>query len=120
MNINERFCAPELERLEKTENICDLNYSFLAIESGIKYLFKKYEFHVSNVYNALSICTCFLKVGKIQLTNCRALDSGGAGGVRAPPEFGGSEKGRGLISAYQSLAITANTSGFKKLSTALN
>ena len=49
-----------------------------------------------------------------------AVDSGGAGGARAPPEFGGSEKGRSLISAYRSLAITTNTPGFKKLSTALN
>ena len=48
-----------------------------------------------------------------------AVDSGGAGGARAPPEFGGSEKGRSLISAYRSLAITTNTPGFKKLSTAL-
>ena len=48
-----------------------------------------------------------------------AVDSGGAGGARAPPEFGGSEKGRSLISAYRSLANTTNTPGFKKLSTAL-
>ena len=48
-----------------------------------------------------------------------AVDSGGAGGARAPPEFGGSEKGWNLISAYLSLAITTNTPGFKKLSTAL-
>ena len=48
-----------------------------------------------------------------------AVDSGGAGGARAPPEFGGSEKGQSLISAYRSLAITTNTPGFKKLSTAL-
>ena len=41
------------------------------------------------------------------------------GGARAPPEFGYSEKGQSLISAYQSLAITASTSGFEKLSTAL-
>ena len=46
-----------------------------------------------------------------------AVDSGGAGGARAPPEFGCSEKGRSLISAYWSLAITTNTPGFKKLST---
>ena len=31
-----------------------------------------------------------------------AIDSSGAGGARAPPEFGGSEKGRSLISAYRS------------------
>ena len=48
-----------------------------------------------------------------------AVDSGGAGGARAPPEFGGSEKGQSLISAYRSLAITMNTPGFKKISTAL-
>ena len=47
------------------------------------------------------------------------VDSGGAGGARAPPEFEGSEKGRSLISAFWSLAITASTSGFEKLSTAL-
>ena len=34
-----------------------------------------------------------------------AVFSGGAGGARAPPEYGGSQKGRSLISAYQSLAI---------------
>ena len=32
-----------------------------------------------------------------------AVDSGGAGGARAPPEFGGSEKGRSLIFAYRSV-----------------
>ena len=48
-----------------------------------------------------------------------AVFSGGAGGARAPPEFGGSQKGQSLISAYQSLAITANTPGFEKLNTAL-
>ena len=53
------------------------------------------------------------------LTTLSAVDSGGAGGARAPPEFGGLEKGRSLISAYRSLAITMNTPGFKKLSTAL-
>ena len=47
------------------------------------------------------------------------VDSGGAGGARAPLEFVGSEKGRSLISAYRNLAITASTSGFEKLSTAL-
>ena len=50
---------------------------------------------------------------------CSAVFSGGAGGARAPPEFGGSQKGRSLISAYQSLAITTNTPGFEKLNTAL-
>ena len=34
-------------------------------------------------------------------------------------KFGGSEKGRSLISAYQSLAITTDTPGFEKLNTAL-
>ena len=48
-----------------------------------------------------------------------AVFSGGAGGARAPPELRGSEKGQSLISAYWSLAITTNTPGFKKLSTAL-
>ena len=48
-----------------------------------------------------------------------AVFSGGAGGARAPPEFGGSQKGRSLIFAYESLAITTNTPGFKKLNTAL-
>ena len=48
--------------------------------------------------------------------NFSAVDSWGAGGARAPPEFGGSEKGRSLISAYRSLAITTNTPDFKKLS----
>ena len=48
-----------------------------------------------------------------------AVFSGDAGGARAPPEFGGSEKGQSLISAYHSLAITASTSGFEKISTAL-
>ena len=47
------------------------------------------------------------------------VDSGGAEGARAPLEFVDSEKGRKLISAYRSLAITASTFGFEKLSTAL-
>ena len=45
-----------------------------------------------------------------------AVDSGVP---EQPPEFGGSEKGRSLISVYQSLAITMNTPGFEKVSTAL-
>ena len=48
-----------------------------------------------------------------------AVFSGGAGGARAPPEFRGSQKGRSLISAYQSLAITKNTPELEKLNTAL-
>ena len=52
--------------------------------------------------------------------NFSAVDSWGAGGAIAHPEFGGSEKGRNLISAYRSLAISTNTPGFKNLSTALN
>ena len=35
--------------------------------------------------------------------------SGVAGGARAPPEFGGSQKRQSLISAYQSLAITTKS-----------
>ena len=53
------------------------------------------------------------------LISASAVDSRGAGGARAPLEFGGSQKGRSLISAYQSLAITTNTPGFEKLNTAL-
>ena len=55
------------------------------------------------------------------MLNVSPVDSGGAGGARAPPEFGRSEKEQSLISAYRSLAITMsmNTPGFKKLSTAL-
>ena len=48
-----------------------------------------------------------------------AVFSRGGGDAREPPEFGGSQKGRSLISAYQSLAITTNTPGFEKLNTAL-
>ena len=48
------------------------------------------------------------------------VDSRGAGTARAPPEFGCSKKGHSLISAYRSLAITASTSGFEKLSMALH
>ena len=43
------------------------------------------------------------------------VDSGDAGGARAPPEFRCSETGGSRISAY---LITTSTSGFKKLSTA--
>ena len=49
----------------------------------------------------------------------QCIDNVGAGGARAPPEFGGSERGQSLISAYRRLAITASTSGFEKLSTVL-
>ena len=55
----------------------------------------------------------------MNVTPVSAVFSGGAGGARAPPEFWGSERGRSLISAHQSLSITASTSGFEKLSTAL-
>ena len=54
------------------------------------------------------------------ITSYSAVYSGGVGCARAPPEFGGSGKGRSLISAYQSLAITTNTPGFEKLNTALS
>ena len=47
------------------------------------------------------------------------IDSRGAGSASPLPEFGGPEKGQSLITAYRSLAITASTSGFEKLSTAL-
>ena len=50
---------------------------------------------------------------------CSGVDSEGAGGARAPPEFEGSQKWQSLISTYQSLAITTNTPGFEKLNTAL-
>ena len=51
-----------------------------------------------------------------------AVFRGGAGGARAPPEFGGSQKGRNLISAYVSefSSITTKPPGFKKLYTVLN
>ena len=61
--------------------------------------------------------TKFDKIFTVDLTlcsKCSAIDS-----ESAPPECGGSEKGRSLISAYRTLAITTNTPGFKKLSTAL-
>ena len=44
---------------------------------------------------------------------CASVDRGSAGGARVPPEFGDSEKGQSLISAYQSLAITTNTPDLK-------
>ena len=49
----------------------------------------------------------------VPLPHFSAVFSGGAGGTRAPSEFGCSQKGRSLISTYQSLAITANTPGFE-------
>ena len=48
-----------------------------------------------------------------------SVERWGALCARAPPEFGGSEMGNSLISAYWRLAITASTSGFEKLSKAL-
>ena len=45
------------------------------------------------------------------VTSASTVDSGGAGGARAPPEFGGSEKGQRMLSAYRSLANTTNTPG---------
>jgi len=50
------------------------------------------------------------------LDKASAVDSRGA---RANPEFGGSEKGQNLLSAYRSLALGV-TPGFKKQSMALN
>ena len=69
-------------------------------------------FHLCRQSNGNEIVyTCLLKGS--------AVFSGVAGGARAPPEFRGSGKGRSLISAYRSLAITTNTPGFKKLTMAL-
>ena len=68
---------------------------------------------IQNVSQAPSMC---ISISSSQAT----LDSGVAGGARPSPEFGGSEKGWSLISAYRSLVITMNTPRFKKLSTALN
>ena len=48
------------------------------------------------------------------LYSAAVVDTGGA-----ITDFRGLEKGRSLISAYQSLAITPSTSGFEKLSTVL-
>ena len=49
-----------------------------------------------------------------------AIFSGGAGVARAPPEFGGSGKGRSLIAAYRSLAFSTNTPRFKMLNTVMS
>ena len=47
--------------------------------------------------------------------------AGGLGGPEHPRNLGVQKRGEAyLISAYRSLAITTNTPGFKKLSTALN
>ena len=54
------------------------------------------------------------------MANISGVESRGAGGALAPPGFGASLKGQSLISACRSLAITASTSGFEKLSMALN
>ena len=43
------------------------------------------------------------------------VDSRGAGGAKAPPEFWGSEKGRSLISAFRSLAIIYSTKCTKEV-----
>lgn len=53
-------------------------------------------------------------------TNISAIYSKGAEDALASPEKGGTGKGQSLISAHGSLAITTNTPGFKKLSTALS
>ena len=57
--------------------------------------------------------SCF---SKKRASQASAVLSGDAGGAT---EIWGSQKGRSLISAYQSLAITTNTPGFEKLNTAL-
>ena len=69
--------------------------------------------------NGFSSTLCLLMLFLDATTCHRGVYRRGAGGARAPPEFGGSEKGRSLISAYRSLAVTASTSGFEKLFTAL-
>ena len=53
-------------------------------------------------------------------TQPSVIFSGGACGARAPPEFGGSQKGRSRISALKRFAITMNTLRFEKLNTALH
>ena len=66
------------------------------------------------------MCSSYGRLLLLVQNICSGLDRGDAGVAKAPPEFGGSLKGQSLISAYRSLAITASTSGFEKLSTALN
>ena len=67
-----------------------------------------------------TICTIFwgtlleFQKAHIPIYKDSGVDSWGAGVAGAPPEIEGSEKGQSLI-----LAITASTSGFEKLSTAL-
>ena len=103
------------------KSIYALNYDFR---------FKKVKNHESSIRNLIEtfllqrltkekceLCDSF--VIYIMKLKCSTVDSGSAGGARAPPEFGGSEKGQSLISAYRSFAITMNTPGFKKLSTVL-
>ena len=66
------------------------------------------------------LCSLDMKRKSTLWATLSGVHSGCAGGARATREFGGSEKGQSLISAYRSLAITASTSGFEKLSMALS
>ena len=70
--------------------------------------------HITTFDHSLQLVSC----GPKSVKSC-CVDSGGAGGARAPTEFEGSEKGQSLIFAFWSLANTASTSEFEKLSTAL-
>ena len=73
------------------------------------------------IYTGLTlIFALVILIGSIPISDSRSIDIGGAGGARVPPEFGCSEKGQSLISAYRSLAITTNTAGFKRLSMSLD
>jgi hypothetical protein len=74
----------------------------------------------SNVKCLGNKCHIPKKIQIIMPVNVSAVFSGVAGGARAPREFGGSQKGRSLISTNQSLAITMNTPGFENLNTALH
>ena len=67
-----------------------------------------------------SISSVYLSFWQLQNLSPDDLVSSLARGRQRGCWFWGSEKRWSLISAYRSLAITTNTHGFKKLSTALN
>ena len=82
-----------------------------------QYFFDTTYFHLPQKFSNIRVLKANYFHLPIHLAS--SVFSGGAGGARATPEFGGSQKGWSLISAYQSLAITTNTPGFEKLNTAL-
>merc|ERR1712153_89805 len=112
MNRGDLIFIPTVDSFKNSRSISGVGSEFLQVNQLDNFGSVKLDnFGSVKLDNFASV--------KLDPTPFSGVDSRGAGGARAPLEFEGSEKERSLISAFWSLANTASTSGFEKLSTAL-